>query len=144
MAINYESALTLKDDIVEELEQMTWKVVPFYTEKDNYRDKDASVDEVVNVLPVFVKGKDGKNKRTDEVDFYQIRVAATFDMKSKMMVEDDFIYFNAKAKDVGLFDDLKRRDRITVTIDRNAFEYKVGSFAIFPKIVVNSVQKVEK
>jgi len=142
MAINYESALTLKDNIVEELEQMTWKVVPFYTEKDNYRDKDASVDDVVNVLPVFAKGKDGKNKRTDEVDFYQIRVSATFDMKSKMMVEDDFIYFNAK--DVDLFDDLNRRDRIKVKIDKSAFEYKLGSFAIFPKIVVSGVERVDK
>lgn len=142
MAINYESALTLKDDIVKELENMTWKVVPFYTEKDTFKDKDASVDEVVNELPVFVKGKDGKNRRTDEVDFYQIRVAATFDMESKMMVEDDFIYFNAKKVD--LLDDLNRRDRIKVKIDKNAFEYKLGSFAIFPKIVVSNVERAPK
>lgn len=117
--------ISISDDYLDAIEGMTWKVTPVGA----YNDK----EEIVDAVPTF---KDGKPVK-DSVDYYKMRLVAV--KESDVILEDDEIYVLSYTMDK--FKDLERRDRVEITLDRDALEIKLGKFDLNVKYFVSDISK---
>lgn len=118
--------ISISDEYLDAIEDMNWKVTPVGA----YNDK----EEIVDAVPTF---KDGKPVK-DSVDYYKMRLVAT--NESDVILEDDEIYVLSYTMDK--FKDLERRNRVKITLDRDALEIKLGKFDLNVKYFVSDISKV--
>lgn len=118
--------ISISDEYLDAIEEMKWKVTPVGAYND--------AEEIVDAVPTF---KDGKVVK-DSVDYYKMRLVAV--NESDVILEDDEIYVLSYTMDK--FKDLERRDRVEITLDRDALEIKLGKFDLNVKYFVSDISKV--
>jgi len=132
MAMNFSDKITVKDSVIKDIEGTKWKVKAFDPDNQYNEDKQA----VVNVLPEF-EYVNGKNKAIpDTVQYYQIKATAMSD--SGEILEDEELIFNTK--NLELFEDLERKDKVKIKIAKDDVTVKVTrNGQAIPSLVVSSV-----
>ncbi|MCM3053044.1 MULTISPECIES: hypothetical protein [Staphylococcus] len=123
---NIQQYISISDEFLNAIEDMEWKVTPVGAYND--------AEEIVDAVPTF---KDGKVVK-DSVDYYKMRLVAV--NESDVILEDDEIYVLSYTMDK--FKDLERRDRVKITLDRDALEVKLGKFDLNVKYFVSDISKV--
>lgn len=132
MAIDFSEVIELKGNVIKEIKSMEWKVKAFDPENKYNEDKES----VVGILPEFERVNGKQKPIADSVQYYQIKVTAMFD--SENILEDDELVFSSK--ELSVFEDLERKDKIKVKIDKDLVELRLGLYKVTPTLVVADVK----
>lgn len=134
MAINFNEAITIDNNVIKEIEQQVWKVKAFDPESKYNEDKESPI----GIMPEF-EVKNGRNvpiKGT--LQYYQIRLVATHD--SQLIFEDDELILTTE--DLSLIEDLERKDKVKVKLAADKTEFRVRKFTVEPRLVLADVKVV--